>query len=272
MYFDFDVDSQTIGGGALLLWYSNPSIEENIVFLSIANMMLITSAVLDFSRALHGITNWIRIGPELRSIPLPPSEPKTFWTSPIMRMSWDFDHIALLSYYTDQVTSIKDHAVCKDDTGCDLKPLPGTLSYSLTKLEQKAEDFVTLGGWQYFLKKVCEPVWNVVQVYAVIGGCITATQWLYWTISWEIWITGRRFNPLPCKGRAEYVITRARQNQRMTGFFSSSETCLIEMAMMRILSSMTTVNEKESGVDVNQWGFTIVNTQYSSMLPSNIWL
>ena len=88
----------------------------------------------------------------------------------------DFDHIALLSYYTDQVTSIIDHAVCKDDTGCDLKPLPGTLSYSLTKLEQKAEDFLTLGGWQYFLKIVCEPIWNVVQVYAVIGGCITATQ------------------------------------------------------------------------------------------------
>lgn len=39
------------------------------------------------------------------------------------------------------------HAVCKNDKGCDLNPLPENPSYSLTKLEQEAEDFITLGGW-----------------------------------------------------------------------------------------------------------------------------
>ena len=31
-------------------------------------------------------------------------------------------------------------------------------------------------------EKVCEPIWNVVQVYAVIRGCIMPTQLLFWTI------------------------------------------------------------------------------------------
>ena len=30
--------------------------------------------------------------------------------------------------------------------------------------------------------KVWEPVWNALTVHAVIGGCITATQWAYWII------------------------------------------------------------------------------------------
>ncbi|MBZ5782425.1 hypothetical protein, partial [Klebsiella aerogenes] len=67
------------------------------------------------------------------------------------------------------------HAVCRNDKGCDLNPLPGTPSYSLTNLEQEAQDYLTLGAWQMFLNEVWEPIWNVLTIYATIGGCITLT-------------------------------------------------------------------------------------------------
>ena len=53
----------------------------------------------------------------------------------------DFDHIAGLSFYTTQVQQKIVHALWKNDESCDLNPLPGSPSYSLTKLEQEAEDF-----------------------------------------------------------------------------------------------------------------------------------
>ena len=53
----------------------------------------------------------------------------------------DFDHIVGLSFYTTQFQQKIVHALCKNDESCDLNPLPGSPSYSLTKLEQEAEDF-----------------------------------------------------------------------------------------------------------------------------------
>ena len=58
----------------------------------------------------------------------------------------------------------------------------GTQSFLLTKLEQEAQDYITLGGSQFFLKKVWKPVWNIISIYAMIGGCIMMTQWGYWII------------------------------------------------------------------------------------------
>jgi len=166
--------------------------EKEYRFISIANRMLVTSSsqepcVPHSSKAIQGIKNWIKISPKLRSIPPPWSETKEtaqthhedelgLYTQAEER---DFDHVAGLAYYTAQVQQRIVHAVCKNDESCDLNPLPGSPSYSLTKLEQEAEDFIMLGRWNFFLKKVWEPVWYAIQVYATIGGCITTTQWAF---------------------------------------------------------------------------------------------
>ena len=145
--------------------------EKEYRLISIANRMLVTSSAQEpcvphFSKALQGIKNWIRISPKLRSIPHSRSETKEtaqtnhedelgVYTQAEER---DFDHVAGLAYYTAQVQQRIVHVVCKNDESCDLNPLPGSPSYSLTKLEQVAEDFIMLGGWNFFLKKVWEPV------------------------------------------------------------------------------------------------------------------
>jgi len=107
--------------------------------------MLITSSAKEpcvphFSKAVQGIKNWIKkVQSSARSIPPPWSEPKNtvdqnhhedelgLYTQ---AEEWDFDHIAGLSYYTNQVTQQFVHAVCKNDKGCDLNPLPENPSYS----------------------------------------------------------------------------------------------------------------------------------------------
>ena len=143
-----------------------------------------------FSKAMQGIKNWIKIGPKLRSIPPPRLETKeTAQTHHEDELGLhtqaeeqDFDHVAGLAYYMAQVQQRIVHAVCKNDEICDLNPLPGSPSYSSTNLEQEAEDFITLGAWNFFLKKVWEPVWYAIRVYATIGGCITTTQWAFWVL------------------------------------------------------------------------------------------
>ena len=78
-----------------------------------------------------------------------------------------------LQYYMEQVTSSIVHVVCRNDKGCEFNPLPGTLFYLL---EQEEQHFFTQGRGQFFLMKVYEPVWNMIKVYKLIGGCITTTQ------------------------------------------------------------------------------------------------
>ena len=169
--------------------------EKEYRFISLANRMLITSSAQEpcvphFAKAMKGIKNWIKISPKLRSIPPPRTDTKEtvqthhedelgLYTQAEER---DFDHVAGLAYYTTQVQQRIVHAVCKNDESCDLNPLPGSPSYSLKKLEQEAEDFITLGGWNFFLKKVWEPVWYAIRVYATIGGCITTTQSAFWVL------------------------------------------------------------------------------------------
>ena len=88
----------------------------------------------------------------------------------------DFDHIAGLRGYTDQTTLPIVHSVCKQDESCNLNPLPGTPSKSLTKLESEFQDFVHLGGFKYFVKRICEPVLQVARWFSAIGGFITPSQ------------------------------------------------------------------------------------------------
>ena len=94
----------------------------------------------------------------------------------------DFDHIAGLKGYTNLVTSSIVHAVCRGDDKCDLNELPGGPSYSLTKLENEFQDMTQMGGFEYFMKKFCEPVLQVLHYVAATGGFVTACQWMFWLL------------------------------------------------------------------------------------------
>ena len=90
-----------------------------------------------------------------------------------------------LRYYTKQVTTSHIRAVCNQDSGCDLNPLPGSISYSLSKLEQETKDFVTLGVYEYILQKIVAPLIQSIYVKAAVVGLITAAQWIYWAFSFS---------------------------------------------------------------------------------------
>ena len=72
------------------------------------------------------------------------------------------------------------HAVCSQDDECDLNPLPGSPSYSLSKLEKETVEFVELGPWEYFLVKILGPIWMGVSFVGICGGLITALQHGAW--------------------------------------------------------------------------------------------
>jgi hypothetical protein len=58
--------------------------------------------------------------------------------------------------------------------------LPGSLSYSLSKLEKETVEFVELGPWDYFLVKILGPIWIGVSFIGICGGIITAVQHGAW--------------------------------------------------------------------------------------------
>ena len=72
------------------------------------------------------------------------------------------------------------HAVCSQDDECELNPLPGSPSYSLSKLEKETVEFVELGPWDYFLVKILGPIWMGVSFVGIFGGLITAIQHRVW--------------------------------------------------------------------------------------------
>ena len=74
------------------------------------------------------------------------------------------------------------HAVCSQDKECDLNPLPGSPSYSLSKLEKETVEFVELGPWEYFLVKILGPIWMGVSFVGICGGLITAFQHGAWAV------------------------------------------------------------------------------------------
>ena len=85
----------------------------------------------------------------------------------------DFEHISRLLHYKEQVT-------CSQDDECELSPLPGSPSYSLSKLEKETVKFVELGPWDYFLVKILGPIWMGVSFVGICGGLITAIQHRVW--------------------------------------------------------------------------------------------
>ena len=115
-----------------------------------------------------GTDSWIRFGPKVKTVAPPRSEEHGnivlshhmdevgLYTEQEER---DFVHISGLLHYKEQVTGTLMHAVCSQDDECDLNPLPGSLSYSLSKLEKETVEFVELGPWAYVLVKILGPIW-----------------------------------------------------------------------------------------------------------------
>ena len=165
-------------------------------FVSLANRMLLTTSTSvpctpNFAVAVKGVDGWIRVGPGLRTIPPPRKESRTSvnFTHPDDELGLytaaeeaDFDHVAGLRGYTNLVTSSIVHAVCRGDSSCDLKELPGGPSYSLTKLENEMHDLTSLGGFEYFVKKFCEPLMQGLHYFAAAGGFVTSCQWVFWLL------------------------------------------------------------------------------------------
>ena len=66
----------------------------------------------------------------------------------------EFEHVSNFKHYKELITDSLTHAICTQDSHCDMNPLPGAPSYSLSKLENEAKELVELGPWEYFLVKV----------------------------------------------------------------------------------------------------------------------
>ena len=69
------------------------------------------------------------------------------------------------------------HAICSTDDHCDLNPLPGVPSYSLSRLEKEAKELVDLGPWEYFLVKVLTPIMGALHIIGGCGGFLYAIIW-----------------------------------------------------------------------------------------------
>ena len=165
-------------------------------FLFLTNRMLMTTSTAEpctpnFARAVKGVDGWISVGPGLRTIPPPQKESRTSvnFTHPVDELGLytaalvaDFDHVAGLRGFTNLVTSSIVHAVCRGDSSCDLKELLGGPSYSLTKLENEIYDLTSLGGFEYFIKKFCEPLMQGLHYFAAAGGFVTSCQWVFWVL------------------------------------------------------------------------------------------
>ena len=153
--------------------------------------------VPNFPRVLRGVDSWLRFGLKVQEIAAPRSEDHGnlvlahhagevgLYTE---QEEIDFEHISGFLHYKEQVTRTLVHAVCLQDDECELNPLPGSPSYSLSKLEKETVQFIELGPWDYFLVKILGPIWmgiffcgNLWRTYY----CDTT-----WSLVCQIWSTG----------------------------------------------------------------------------------
>ena len=138
-------------------WAYIPMQEVNkFKFLSVENWMLKASSSKEpctpnFSRLVKAGSQWIRVGPKLKNVPPPRSKPRTSFNLKhhgdeselyTEKEEHNFDHVSNLKYYREQVTASLIHAVCSADSERDLNPLPGSPSYSLSKLDKETKPFV----------------------------------------------------------------------------------------------------------------------------------
>ena len=163
-------------------------------FINLSNRMLVQDSVREpcvenFPRVIRGTDSWLRFGPKVKVVAPPRSEDHGnivishhadevgLYTQQEER---DFEHIGGLLHYREQITGTLVHAVCSQDDECDLNPLPGSPSYSLSKLEKETVEFVELGPWDYFLAKILGPLWMGISFVGICGGLITAVQHGVW--------------------------------------------------------------------------------------------
>ena len=163
-------------------------------FINLSNRMLQQDSVCEpcvenYLRVIQGTDSWLRFGPKVKTVAPPRSEDHGnivishhadevgLYTEQEER---DFEHISGLLHYREQITGTLVHAVCSQDEECDLNPLPGSPSYSLSKLEKETVEFVELGPWDYFLVKILGPLWMGVSFVGICGGLITAAQHGVW--------------------------------------------------------------------------------------------
>ena len=145
--------------------------------------------IQNFPLVLLGIESWIRFGPKVKEVPPPRAEQHGnlvlshhadevgLYTEQEER---DFEHVSGLLHYKEQVTRALIHEVCAQDDECELNPLPGSLSYSLSKLEKETVEFVELGPWDYFLVKILGPIWMGVSLVGICRGLIMAIHHGVW--------------------------------------------------------------------------------------------
>ena len=163
-------------------------------FMNLENRMLQQDSpkepcIQNFPLVLLGIESWIRFGPIVKEVPPPRAEQHGnlvlshhadevgLYTEQEER---DFEHVSGLLHYKEQVTRALIHEVCAQDDECELNPLPGSLSYSLSKLEKETVEFVELGPWDYFLVKILGPIWMGVSLVGICRGLITAIHHGVW--------------------------------------------------------------------------------------------
>ena len=145
--------------------------------------------IQNFPGVLEGVDGWIRFGPKVKGVPPPRTEQHGnivlshhadevgLYTKQKER---DFEHVSSLLHYKEQVTGTLVHAICAQDDECELNPLPGSPSYSLSKLEKETIELVELGPWDYFLVKISGPIWTGVSFVGICGGIITAEHYGAW--------------------------------------------------------------------------------------------
>ena len=145
----------------------------------------------NFSRVLKGISQWIRIGPKLKVVPPPRSEPRSVVSLKhhadeiglyTKQEKKDFKHISSFKNYKELIKESLTHAICNSDDHCDLNPLPRAPSYSLSRLEKEAKELVDLGPWEYFLVKILAPIIDALHMIAGCGGFVYAVTWAIWAV------------------------------------------------------------------------------------------
>ena len=200
--FQYSCKPKTVELRETTLCYSDAPIHSigKYKFMSLPNRMLKTHSspepcTPNFSRVIKGISQWICIGPKLKVVPPPRSEPRSVVSlkHPADEVGLyteqeekDFEHISSFKNYKELITESLTHAICNSDDHCDLNPLPGAPSYSLSRLEKEAKELMDLGPWEYFLVKVLAPIIDALHIIGGCGGFLYAMTWVIWAVQTAI--------------------------------------------------------------------------------------
>ena len=143
------------------------------------------------SRLIKGISQWIRVGPKLKIVPPPRSEPRALLSLKhhddelglyTEQEEHNFEHISNLKHCKELITESLTHEICNQDDHCEMNPLPGAPSYSLSRLEKEAKELIELGPWDYILVKILATIIQALHMIAGCGGFVYAMTWAVWAV------------------------------------------------------------------------------------------